>query len=157
LPVANEKRHWSVIPRAAYSGNVPNRAIASAARVGATLDFDTNQPIIGMHAVRIDENVQHERICARSWFGVNSQGRIAACDDESKYAGYERFGQNDAGRLEMRGCDLTTWHSVANAPDGIQNALMMVGAFVNCNGLLGSSARDIDATACTRLLAQSNS
>jgi hypothetical protein len=84
LPVANQEWYRSVIPRAADSGNVPDCAIASAARVGATLDFDTNQLIVGMHAVRINEYVQHERICARSWLGVNSQPRIAARDDESK-------------------------------------------------------------------------
>jgi hypothetical protein len=36
----------------------------------------------------------------------------------------------------MVGSRLTTWRSAANAPERIQNLLMMVGAFVCCNGLL---------------------
>jgi hypothetical protein len=35
---------------------------------------------------------------------------------------------------------LTSWRSAANAPDGYQNALMMLGACVCCNGVLGSRA-----------------
>jgi hypothetical protein len=45
-----------------------------------------------------------------------------------------------AGTIADRAVDgggLTTWRSAANAPDGVQNALMMVGAFGSCNGLLG--------------------
>jgi hypothetical protein len=34
---------------------------------------------------------------------------------------------------------LTSWRSAANAPDGVQNALMMLDAFVCCNGVLGHS------------------
>jgi hypothetical protein len=42
----------------------------------------------------------------------------------------------------MKRCGgITTWRSAANAPDGIQNASIMLGAFVSCNGGLGAAAR----------------
>jgi len=33
---------------------------------------------------------------------------------------------------------LTSWRSAANAPDEYQGAMIMLGAFVSCNGMLGA-------------------
>jgi hypothetical protein len=60
-----------------------------------------------------------------------------------------RFTWSWAASTKHCGC-LTTWRSAANAPDEIQNALMMLGAFVCCNGLLARRARmGLDAVAVT--------
>jgi hypothetical protein len=40
------------------------------------------------------------------------------------------------------GCGLTTWRSAANAPDEYLNSMIMLGAFVCCNGVLGAMGRD---------------
>jgi len=42
---------------------------------------------------------------------------------------------------ETIGCRLTTWRSAANAPERISDQLMMAGAFVSCNGVLGCAAQ----------------
>jgi hypothetical protein len=51
----------------------------------------------------------------------------------------------------MLGRGITTWRSAANAPEGVQNALMMRGAFVCCNGLLGHTRCDHPEAANARL------
>ena len=63
-------------------------------------------------------------------FSIQAHAEFCVVQFQTKYS----LNQRSPESMNVR---LTTWRSAANAPDGVQNALMMVGAFGSCNGLLG--------------------